>query len=383
MSRNLRIAVIGLTYPFRGGIAHYTTLLCRNLNEQHEARLFSFSRQYPGLLFPGTTQMDSSDRPIEIDNDPCLDSLNPFSWYITYRRIRAYKPDLILISWWHPFFAPSCGTVARLARRFAGIPTCYLCHNVIPHERSWIDRLLLRYAYRAGAGFITHSQGDLDDLHKLLPGAIARKNPHPAYDEFATTETPHPAVAKAQLGVTDKRVLLFFGFVREYKGLRYLLEAMDELSAAANYHLLLVGEFYDDKSQYAEWLDRLQANNQLTLVDRYVANEEIPLYYAAADLLVVPYVTATQSGVIQIAYGFDTPVVATTVGGLPEVVVDGETGYLVPPQDSKAVAAAIEKYYEADPESFRVAIERERERYSWDHMVATVESIAAEIADRA
>lgn len=374
-ARPLRIAVIGLTHPFRGGIAHYTTVLCRALGAKHTTQLFALKRQYPGLLFPGSTQLDNSDRPIEIDHQPCLDSLNPLSWFGTYRRIRDFQPDLLLISWWHPFLAPAFGSVARLCRRFARIPVCFLCHNALPHERSWIDNLLLRYAYSTAAAFIAHSQEDADNLQLFRPDADVRKNPHPAYDEFGADTAPTQAAAREELGLTGKRVLLFFGFIRAYKGLQYLLEAIEKLPVTDAYHLLVVGEFYEPPSDYPA-LARLVSENRLTLVDRYVANEEVPKYFAATDLLVAPYVTATQSGVIQIAYSFDVPVIATRVGGLPEVVDDGATGFLVSPRSSEALVTAIQGYYAADPATFRRGIETARHLYSWDRMVSTVEAVA-------
>ena len=262
-----------------------------------------------------------------------------------------------------------------LCRRFARIPVCFLCHNALPHERSWIDNLLLRYAYNTAAAFIAHSQEDADHLQLFRPDADVRKNPHPAYDEFDADSAPTQAAAREELGLTGKRVLLFFGFIRAYKGLQYLLEAIEKLPVTDAYHLLVVGEFYEPASDYPA-LARLVSENRLTLVDRYVANEEVPNYFAAADLLVAPYVTATQSGVIQIAYSFDVPVIATRVGGLPEVVDDGATGFLVSPRSSDALATAIQGYYAADPATFRRGIETARHLYSWDRMVSTIEAVA-------
>jgi glycosyltransferase involved in cell wall biosynthesis len=376
----LRIALVGLTFPFRGGISHYTTLLCRALLRKHEVRFYALYRQYPKLLFPGKTQIDESDAPFQVPHLSCIDSINPYTWLATAVRIIKYKPDVILYSWWHPFFAPAFGTIAHLTRMLGGIPSCYLCHNALPHERSRVDKLLLRYVFSSGQVFISHSQQDYDDLKAFCPGAIVLQNPHPTYDVFTPDEAlPGPA-ARRKLGLEGKKVLLFFGFVRGYKGLNVLLDAMLELPADDGYHLVIVGEFYDDPSIYRDRLESLRQRGQVSLVDRYVPNEEVPVYFSASDLVMVPYLSATQSGVIQIAYAFLKPVVATTVGGIPEVVTDGETGYLVPPGDAPAMAGAVQRYFDsANRERFEENIARENEKYSWDHMVETVEAACAEL----
>jgi len=377
----MKIALVGLTHPFRGGIAHYTTLLCRALRRRHEVRFFSLTRQYPRLLFPGKTQRDESDAPVRTENEPCLDSIQPLTWLGTARRIRCFAPDLILFSWWNPFFAPSFGSVARLARWRGRIPSCFLCHNVIPHEPSLIDRGLLRYAFSAGDAFITHSEEDGRQLRLLRPRAAVFTSPHPTYDAFVGESAPPSDEARAGLGLAGKKVLLFFGYVRPYKGLDTLLQAMNRLSPDEGYHLLVVGEFYEDRSKYREALDRLEQRGQLTLIDRYVANEELPGYFAAADLVMVPYLSATQSGIVQMAYAFGKPVVATRVGGLPEAVLDGETGFLVPAADAGAIAAAVQGFFEAgDRQRFERRIAAESGRYSWDRMVETVERVGRELS---
>lgn len=373
----MRIALVGLTHPFRGGISHYTTLLCRALRDHHDVRFFSLSRQYPRLLFPGKTQIDHSDVPFEIENEPLLDSINPLTWITTAQAIRKCGPDLVLFSWWHPFFAPAFGSVARMV---GDAPCCYLCHNVLPHESSFVDRLLLRYVFSSGTAFITHSIEDANNLKHFAPMAPVRRNPHPSYGAFATDQIPDAADAKRKLGLADRRLLLFFGFIRPYKGLDVLLDAILLLPPEEGYHLMVVGEFYEDASKYKDALDALKARDQLTLVDHYVPNEEIPDYFAASDLVVAPYLSATQSGIVQMAYGFRKPVIATRVGGLPEVVADGRTGYLVPPSDPEAIAAAARRFFEQDhQQGFSDNIDRERESYSWERMVETITSLTRDL----
>jgi glycosyltransferase involved in cell wall biosynthesis len=379
-AERLDIALIGLTHPFRGGIAHYTTRLYRALAEKHNVQFYALSRQYPKLLFPGKTQIDESEAAWVAPHDACIDSINPVTWITTAKSIARQKPQLAIFSWWHPFFAPSFGSIAHLARILADVPSCFLCHNALPHESSVVDKLLSRYAFAAGSIFVAHSKQDRDNLKRLRPNAIVHQNPHPTYDMFADSDRLTKEEAKRKLDLEGKRVLLFFGFIREYKGLDVLLEAVESLPEKDNYHLLVVGEFYEDRAKYQASLDRLTASGRLTLVDRYVANEEVPLYFSAADLLMVPYLTATQSGVIQIGYAFETPVVATQVGGIPEVVRDGETGYLIEPGQPEPMRSAIMHHFaEGDPQKIATAIEQENYKYSWERMVETIERVHSEL----
>lgn len=373
----MKIALVGLTYPFRGGISHYTTLLYEALAKRHDVRLFALRRQYPTFLFPGKTQTDESGKTLVVPHDPCLDSINPISWLQTYGRIRQYHPDLTLFCWWNPFFAPAFGTIARLLTTRAKIPCCFLCHNVLPHESTRLDRILLRYVLRPGAAFITHSAADKANIERICPDARVYRNPHPTYEIFRFDHTLTGVTAKAKLGLENKKVVLFFGYIREYKGLQYLLDAMAMLPTEDGYHLLVVGEFYEPQVKYRNRLNELQRSQRLTLVDRYMPNEEVAQYFIAADVVVAPYLSATQSGIIQIAYSFDKPVIATTVGGLPEVVIDGETGYLIPPADAPRIAGALrELFAPGQAERFAKRIRQEQQRYSWEQMVATIETMA-------
>ena len=375
-SNKMRIALVGLTHPFRGGISHYTTLLCHALMKKHHVRFYALKRQYPNLLFPGKTQKDASPPIISVPNDPCLDSLSPLSWLLTVKKIKRFRPDFILFSWWHPFFAPAFGTVAYLARWAARIPSCYLCHNIYPHEPTCLDRLLLRYAFGSAKGFITHSEAGCKQIQNMFPHALIDKAPHPHYGVFRGDRPPSMYEAKARLGLAGKRVVLFFGVVRKYKGLAYLLKAMRRLPPEKRYHLVVAGEFYDDINTYRPELERLHGKQQLTLVNAYVPNEAVPVYFSAADLVVLPYISVNQSGIIQLAYGFSKPVVATTVGGIPETVIDDCTGYLVPPRDDRAIAMAIHRYFERDDkENFVNCIRSQRGKYSWARMVDTIEKV--------
>lgn len=375
-ARKLKIALLGVTYPFRGGISHYTTLLCQALADRHDVRFFSLKRQYPEILFPGKTQKDESEVSLQVDNEPVIDSINPLSWITTYRKIKRFGPDIVLVSWWHPFFAASFGTICLLALRLAGIPSCFLCHNVLPHEKSFVDRLLVGYGLLSARAIIVHSEQDGLLARQIRPGIPVLVNPHPRYDFFSGIEMMDGMAARKKLGIdASAKVILFFGYIRKYKGLDVLLRAMEQLPGD---HLLLVaGEFYDDRRRYEMALRLLDQQGRLILIDRYVANEEVPLFFSAADLMAAPYLSATQSGVIQVAHGFGLPVVASRVGGIPEVIEEGKTGFLVNAGDSRELAEKISLCLVADKKGVASYIAARTNRYSWSAMADSVEKAAS------
>lgn len=373
----MKCALIGPTYPFRGGIAHYTTLLCHHLRQRHQVDFISFRCQYPDWLFPGRTDREPSQPLLAVDCERLIDPFKPWSWAQAARRIQAFAPDLLLLQWWVPFWAPVWSSILWLARRRIDPRVLFIAHNVLPHEARPVDRLLARQTLGQGNALIVHSQRDRDDLLRLLPGAEVRVTAHPTYEMFAQ-ETPSRAAARRTLDLDDEiPVLLFFGFVRPYKGLTHLIEALPTVLAHLDAHLLVAGEFWDDPAAYQARVQALGLEERVRIVDRYIPGEEVGAYFAAADLVTLPYVDATQSGVIQIAFGFDVPVVTTTVGGLAEAVEDGLTGFLVPPEDSQALAAAILRFFQEDRATvFRANIRAQRDRFSWERLVALIEELA-------
>jgi glycosyltransferase involved in cell wall biosynthesis len=373
--RRRRIAVIGLSYPYRGGIAHYSTLQVRALRRRHDVTFLTLSRQYPGFLFPGQTQFDYSAKTLAEPNDRLIDSMGPLSWIAAARRLNHEQPELVILHWWHPFFAPAFGSIVRLLQARLRRRVCYLCHNVMPHEGNPLQALLTRYAFPSRGYYLVHSEQDHRQLVALRPRATIRKGCHPTYSEFADGGTSDKRAARRALGIAEeRRTLLFFGLVRNYKGLKYLLEAMPRVRAALDCHLLVVGEFYEDKTAYLDQIRTLPLGESVTVVDRYVPNEEVGRWFSAADVVVLPYTSATQSGIVQIAFGLGTPVIVTNVGGLPEAVDDGRTGFVVPPEDAGALAEAILRFYEGGfEERFRAEIGRQAGRFDWDDEVALIE----------
>lgn len=377
--RRGKLAVVGVSYPYRGGISHFSTLQVRALRCRYEVSFLTLSRQYPDFLFPGRTQFDYSSRTLVEPNDRIIDTINPLTWVAAAARLNREQPDLVIFQWWHPFFAPCFGTIVRLLRAPLRRRVCFLCHNVMPHEGNPLQTLLTRYAFPRTGFYIVHSEQDRSQLAALRPRATIRKGCHPTYSEFATGSTSDKREARRALGLAeDRRTMLFFGLVRNYKGLKYLIEAMPRVRRAFDSHLLVVGEFYDDKASYLELIDRLGLRGAITVVDRYVPNEEVGRYFSAADVAVLPYTSATQSGIVQVAYGLNTPVIVTRVGGLPEVVDDGRTGLVVAPEDAVALAEGIIRFYEGGLEvQFCEEIARQANRFDWDEEVAQVDEFVA------
>jgi glycosyltransferase involved in cell wall biosynthesis len=370
-----RICLIGPSYPFRGGIAHYTTLLYRALKARYDVKFYSFKRQYPQWLYPGRTDRDPSDFAIaEPGAEPLLDSLNPATWWRTAARIIADRPDLLIVPWWVSYWTPQFWTIVRRVRRATAARVLFICHNVIQHESRRWDRLCAKAVLKNGDYFLVHSEEDLANLKRMLPDAHVKKVFHPTYEVFNRRRVTK-AEAQKQLGVSG-RVLLFFGNVRPYKGLQHLLDAMPAITERLDVHLLVAGEFWRDKEQYLRQVRELGIEQNVTLVDRYIPNEEVGLYFAAADVVILPYVTATQSGIVQIAYGCDKPVIVTNVGGLPDVVEHGRTGFVVETEDATALADAVLAFYESDTaRAMEQAIIEKREQFSWQRMVEAIDGL--------
>ena len=369
------VAVIGLTYPFRGGIAHYSSLFVRSLREKHHVSFITLRRQYPKFLFPGVSQFDYSDRILTEDNEPLIDSMNPFTWVKTARLLNRRNPDLIIFQWWHPFFSFAFGTIVRLLKKPLRQKVCFLCHNVLPHEPNPLQEFLARYSFIPSRFFIVHSSQDLNDLLRLHPNAIAKQGFHPTYSEFASFASSNRDEARKKLDLSKSRnVLLFFGLIREYKGLKYLIEAMALLPERLDCYLIIAGEFYADKRSYLDQIERTGLAHRIRTVDRYIANEDVADYFLATNVVVLPYISATQSGIVQIAFGLGTPVITTDVGGLPEAVDDGKTGYIVPPANSEQLAAAITRFFDEDAESrFRATIDGQIDRFGWGREIDLIE----------
>ena len=331
----MRISVIGPAYPLRGGIAHHVYWLQQELARRgHDVQAVSFRKLYPRLLFPGTTELDTSRLKLDAGSTPILTPLNPVTWRRAFKLVKAFSPDVVVFQWWQPFFGPLVGTLARWFRR-SGVKCIIECHNIFPHEATPLDGLLVRFALSSADHLITHSTKDREDLLAVIPGREVSVSPLPCLNEFAGYGN------YSRSGHT----ILFFGKVRRYKGLEVLLAAMPRVLSKIKCKLIVVGEFYDPIDKYRKIVRKLGIENDVIVDNRYVPNEEVPLVLEQADVLVLPYLSATQSGVARISLSNGLPVIASRTGGLAETVKDNVNGLLFPAGDSQALADQILNYF--------------------------------------
>jgi len=370
----MKIIIVGPVYPLRGGIAHYIALLAAHLRQRHEVEIVSFKRQYPKLLFPGKTQEEKGGAAPPVRSEALIDSVNPINWIGVALKIRRRRPDLVVFKYWLPFFAPCFGTIAAIARWQANTKVLCICDNIIPHERRLGDRLTTRYFFRFVDYFIVQSSVVEKELKQFVPNARYQKVSHPIYEIFG--DAVGKEEARRKLGITAERMILFFGYVRPYKGLPILLEAMPSILKEIDLLLYVVGEFYEREEKYTHQIKRLCIEKNVRIIPDYVPNEQVALFFSACDIVVLPYVSATQSGIVQIAYQFDKPVIATDVGGLAEVVLDAATGFIVPAKDSEALARAVVKFYtEKKEQEFVENVRRQKAAYSWERLIHAIEEL--------
>jgi len=366
----MKITIIGPVYPFKGGIAHYTGLLAANLQKEHDVEVVSFSLQYPNFLYK-KEQRDYKNDAFKFENTRfMLNTVNPVSYFKTGRYIKKQQPDLVIFQWWHPFFAPAYWTILKiLGSRKTQI--IFICHNVLPHESFPLQKPITKSILKNGKQ-IVHSEADAIALKSIVDSPIFEQAVLPTYDMFSTINAHKRVESRQGLSLSESnQVLLFFGFIREYKGLKHLIKAMpDIVKQLPACRLLVVGEYFEgNKEEYVELIDQESMSEYIKVYDGYIPDSDVGIYFTACDLVVLPYESATQSGIVQVAYGFNKPVVATRVGGLPDVVTDEKTGYLVPPYDSNAITDAVVKFFkEGRTEDFESGIEAERHRYSWDRL---------------
>ena len=337
----MNITLIGPVHPYRGGIAHYTTLLAKHLQSAgHQVQVMSFKRQYPAWLYPGTSDRDTSRQPLTVPAEYDLDPLYPWTWVRAARKIARGKPDLVVIQWWTTFWSPAFAAIARMLKR-SGLRVVYLVHNVMPHETRFWDRRLAQMALSAARTFVVQTGREASRLRSLLPGAEIVISPHPVYDVFSDQRPPREE-ARAALGLPAQGpVALFFGIVRPYKGLRYLLQAVHVLKKrGSSVNLLVAGEFWEPVAEYRDLVNQLGIQDCVHIHNRYIPNEEIPTFFGAADLFVAPYVDGTQSGSAKMALGFSIPMVLT------ECVVD----------ETLALQEAVWQAKERDPYSLADAM---------------------------
>ncbi len=337
-------------------------------------QIVSLTRQYPSILFPGKTQIDPGKPLFNVPTVPMIDTINPISWFRAARYIVSQKPDVIIFRYWMPFFAPCFGSIVRLVKRKIKTQVIFICDNIIPHEKRPGDIALTKYAFHSVDSFVVLSKTVEEDLHRFVPKARYILSPLPLFNVFG--ELQPKKESKLKLGISEDHVMLFFGYVRAYKGLDVLLDAMPLILKKMSAVLLIAGEFYEDEEKYRNKIRHLGLEEHIRLYSDYIPNEEISSYFSAADVVVLPYVSATQSAIVPVAYHFNKPVIVTDVGGLSEVVKNGRTGFIVPPQNPQAFADAVVRFYEEKREDeFASNINEEKKKYGWGVFIEKLEGL--------
>lgn len=372
------ITLVGTAYPYRGGLALYNERLMEEFQKQgHDVSINTFSIQYPSFLFPGKTQYADWRKPNKFPIKRSVNSINPINWIRTGLKIKKERPDIIIFKYWLPFFSPCFSIIAKIVKSNGHTKVITIVDNIIPHEKRPFDNMLTKYFVKHIDGFVAMSQSVYDDIAIFDAKAPRTQCPHPLFDNFGKNIDKVEAMKKLNLKNEDIN-FLFFGLIRGYKGLDILIEAMaDERLKPYPIKLLVAGEFYDDSKPYYQRVKELNLEDRICFDPRFIPDEEVKDYFCSTDLVVQPYKTATQSGVTQIGYHFETPMLVTDVGGLAEIIPNGKVGYVVQP-NGKSIADALLDFCINRPD-FSEGIREEKKKYSWERMTQAVERIYKEI----
>ena len=365
----MKIVILGTAHPYRGGLAAMNERLAQELSGQgHDVVIYNFTLQYPGFLFPGKSQYTDEAAPQGLKIIRKVNSVCPFNWLKVGRELKKMCPDLLIIKYWLPFMGPALGTIARIARRNRHTRVICIADNMIPHEKRPGDRLFTKYFTRGVDGYIAMSHEVYDDIEKLVAHPLRRLTPHPVYDHYGEIISREEALEALHLDPAC-RYLLFFGFIRDYKGLDWLLQALaDDRLRDRQVRLMVAGEFYSDSEPYLKLIREKGLEEKVVLHTDYIPNEQINRYFCAADMVVQPYKTATQSGVTQIGYHFNKAMLVTDVGGLGEIIADRRSGYVVKPEVS-AIADAIVDFYDGERQAdFEKETMKLKEQFAWTRM---------------
>lgn len=364
----MKIVIVSPAYPLRGGIAHSAGLLYKELSKEHEVLLITFKRQYPNFLFPGKSQTESEETIDKISTEVILDSINPFNWNSTANRIITCKPDLVIFKHWLPFFGPCYGWIARKFKKNSSAKLIAVCHNIIPHEKRIGDKILSKYFLKKMDYFIPLSDQVKKDLFLFVKNPLYKLLPLPVFSLFG--DGVDKEEAKKFLKLTDKRIIIFFGFIRDYKGLDVLIEAFSLVRKELDVKLIVAGEFYEPEDKYLKLIEKHKLDDAIILKKDFIPTTEVKYYFSASDAVVLPYKSATQSGIVQVAVNFSKPVIAANVGGIGEVIEDDKTGYVVEKENPEKLARAIIRFYKEEKEKeFSSNMKSLKEKYSWQNFV--------------
>ena len=369
----MKIVIVGVFPPFRGGISNFYQTLYEKLSYDHDVTAINFSLQYPSILFPGKSQYDNNLKS-DIKIERTISSINPISWNKTAKRIIKLKPDIIIFKYWMPFFALSFGSIIRLVKKKIDIKSLVICDNIIPHESRFFDNKLTKYFFKYIDYFIVMSKSVENDLLSLFPDAKYIYTPHPLYDIFGKGINKQDS--RRQLKINESKLILFFGLIRPYKGLDLLIQATNILkNKLTDFKVLAIGDCYENPEPYSNMVDKYKIKDIFDLRFEFVPNNKVSLYFSAADIIVLPYKSATQSGIVPVAYHFNKPVIVTNVGGLDEIVQEGKTGYVVTPNSVEISNSIIKYYTNSDKINFKENIKVYNKNFSWDKFVETIQSI--------
>ncbi len=376
----MKVIIVGTAWPYRGGLSAYNERLAREYQQAgHEVEIYTFSLQYPDFLFPGKTQYCTEPAPADLKIYRKVNSCNPFNWLSVGREIRKKRPDLMITRYWLPLMAPCLGTIERIVRRNRHTKVMSLLDNIIPHEHRIGDKLFSKYFVNSTNGFVAMSKTvltELDQFDRKKPRLFC---PHPLYDHYGELISKQEALQLLKLD-PEYHYALFFGFIRGYKGLDLLLEAFsDQRLKDLKVKLIVAGEFYGDPQPYYDQIKRLNLNDRLILKTDFIPDNEVNRYFRACDIVAQPYKSATQSGVTQIAFHFEKPMLVTNVGGLPEIVPDGKIGYVVEPQPKQIADALVDFYQNNKEEAFIEGTKDEKKKYAWSRMLDTLNSLMTQI----
>jgi glycosyltransferase involved in cell wall biosynthesis len=375
-----KVVLLGSAHPLRGGLATYNERLAREFqNNGDEVIIYTFSLQYPGFLFPGKTQHSPSPKPDDLDIRVKVNSINPLNWWKVGKELRKLKPDLLIIKYWLPFMGPCFGTIARQVKKNGHTKVISILDNIIPHEKRPGDKAFTKYFVKPVDAFVAQSQSVLEDTRQFDTQKPRAFQPHPLFDNFGERTSREEAVQK--LGLDPQyRYMLFFGFIRDYKGLDILLKALaDKNIRELPVKLIVAGEYYANQEKYESMIREYGVGDQLVLRNEFIPDEEVAHYFNAADVIVQPYKNATQSGVTQIGFHFNKPMIVTNVGGLPEIIPDGKVGYVVEPNEVD-LSKAIQRFFKEDKyEKFSANAAEEKKKYGWDRMVKKIYELVEEV----
>lgn len=372
----MRIALVSVAPPYRGGISLNTAILLTHLQKKHQTACFNYIRQYPEFLFPGKTQYETGKPAVPVESLRCIDSISPLSWQRTADHILKFNPDAVLFRFWNPFFAPALGWIAgRLKKKNPKIRRITLCDNILPHEGHFFDKPLISYFFKKVDSFIVLSESVEQDLHTILENPVCRKLYHPIFNVFGPIQDQQEA--REKLGLKAKHVILYFGYVRKYKGLDVLIRAAAVLkNRLEDFQIVAVGESYEDSKRYTDLIEKEKVGDVFQWINTYVPDQDVGAYFSACDVVALPYHSATQSGVVPLAYHFNKPAVVTRIGGLPEVVDESKSGFLVQPDSPEELAECLAvNLANGNFSKMTAGVKIKKQQFSWETFMTEIEKI--------